>query len=369
MRIDLVITELNTGGAERCCTELAIYLKRRGHSVRIISLGVKPKPSRDALLRRVVAEGIDTVFLNGHGAWAFPIVLWRLLKTVRGDRPQVVQSFLWHANVLGAAVCRLLAIPQVGGVRVAEPRRSRAWLGRWAANSMSRIVCVSQGVADWCLRTERVNPEKVVVIPNGIASSDVTVPTSLRRGCSDQGIEPGAKMLLFVGRLEPQKGIDVLAEGMPSLLSNLPSHHLVVIGEGSMRPVLDGLAQDPSVRGRVHVLGQRDDVLDWMRAADLLLLPTRYEGMPNVVLEAMSVGLPVVTTRVEGVPELLGERLDDQAVAVCDWEGFFELAKSISMDESRRRTVGEFNRDRVQREFDLEQQLGKYELLYRQVTK
>jgi starch synthase (maltosyl-transferring) len=359
MRIDLVITELNMGGAERCCTELALFLANRGHAVRIIALGPRPKPPSDALLQKLSASSVKTHFLGASSNLGLPAVLWKLRRLIRTDRPKLVQSFLWHANVLTAAVAPSLKIPLVGGVRVAEPRVWRHRIGGWAARRMARVVCVSQDVADWCVAKELVDPKRIVVIPNGVELHDMP-PIDAR-------FQEARPILLFVGRLEHQKGIDILIQQAPQLLADLPTHQLVLIGDGSFRSAAEELARRPELLGRVHCLGQRSDVRDWMARAQLLLLPTRYEGMPNVVLEAMAEGLPLVTMRVEGVHELLSDHLPDQSVPAEDWDGFFELTKRLANDPFVRNRLSAFNRQRIEQCFTLEQQLQRYETLYESI--
>lgn len=359
MRIDLLITELDTGGAEKCCAELAIFLARRGHGVRVIALGPRPPASKDSLVQLLESNRIELHFLGGQKWWMLPRVVIKLRKLLKSDRPDIVQSFLWHANVVSAWVVPSLRISLFGGIRVAEPQVSRHALDRWAASRSTKTICVSQGVADWCIQTERIDACKLIVIPNGIA-----IKNDKRAIQSDSHAVPDdAKILLFVGRLELQKGIDILIEHAKSLLNRLPTHHLVVIGDGSMRHELNSLAEQ-GPHGRIHCLGQRNDVREWMARSELLLLPTRYEGMPNVILEAMIEGLPVVTTRVEGVAELLGDYLQQQSVAKEDWNALFELAVTLSNAPQSRKEISAANRERAESEFALEKQLAQYESLY-----
>jgi glycosyltransferase involved in cell wall biosynthesis len=316
MRIDLVITELDTGGAEKCCAELALFLKNRAHRVRIIALGPRPKYPKDALILWLEAMQIETHFLGGKRWWMLPSVVSKLRGLLKSDKPDLVQSFLWHANAVTAWVAPSLNIPFFSGVRVAEPRSFRHIVDRWTAGRSAKTICVSQGVADWCIRTEKLDARKLVVIPNGIAIQNTTEAID----STTHDVPVSARVLLFVGRLEHQKGIDLLVQHGRKLMAQLPEHHLVLIGNGSMRPLVDSFAAEPGLRGRVHCLGQRIDVRAWMARSELLLLPTRYEGMPNVLLEAMAEGLPVVTNRVEGVAELLGEQLESQSSAKDNWE-------------------------------------------------
>ena len=119
------------------------------------------------------------------------------------------------------------------------------------------------------------------------------------------------------------------------------------------------------IGARVHWMGQSEEVGQWMRRSQLLILPTRYEGMPNVILEAMASSLPVATMAVEGVSELLGAGAPEQSVGKLDWDAWEAMVIRLATDRDRARELGEANRKRVEEVFSLQDQLKKYETLYR----
>ena len=121
-------------------------------------------------------------------------------------------------------------------------------------------------------------------------------------------------MVTFVGRLEKQKGVNWLIESAPLWLAELPDCHLLLVGDGPMRATLESAAAASGLGERIHFAGWRADVPEILAASDLLVLPSAWEGMPNVVLEAMASRRPVVATDVEGVRELLGPGADLQTV-------------------------------------------------------
>jgi glycosyltransferase involved in cell wall biosynthesis len=399
MKIDLLITELNTGGAERCCASLASYLVSRQHAVRLLSLGPAPTPPRDTLVKELQkvseacrsarAQGtpygsLEIHFLNASHWSALLSVRKRLMGLVRSSPPDVAQSFLWHANLVAASVYPKFQVPLSGGVRVVEPRHWRAWFASYWSRRMERVVCVSNAVADWCHEHEGIPWSKLRVIPNGVAIHDISIqsldqspipsdsrgPTqgSARGMMLATGIPPTARILLFVGRFELQKGVDVLMERAEEILSRLPEHRLVLLGDGPLRSKWLAFRDRSKVGSRIDLLGQSDDVLEWMRCSELLLLPARYEGMPNVVLEAMSVGLPVAVTRVEGIESVLGEQTEPQTVPRDAWEDWVELVVRLASQHEMRATLGRANQERAASEFSLALQLAKYDVLFRELV-
>lgn len=366
MRIDLIITELDNGGAEKCCAALASYLHSQGHGVRVIALGREPTDSRNSLAVSLREQRIELHFLGGSSVLALPKVMLKLRRLIRADRPEIAQSFLWHANVVSAAIYPAFHIPVIGGVRVAEPRTSRHAIGAWAARRSAHIVCVSSGVANWCQQFEKVAPEKISVIPNGISIDDVPNRTESKRDHFPAGLE-NRKLLLFIGRLEHQKGIDILLARSDSLLKQLPDFDMVLLGEGSYRPACEQHIRASEFGKRIHLMGHRKDAMHWIQRSEIVVLPTRYEGMPNVILEAMAAGRTVVTTRVEGIAELLGDTVESQSVPVGNWDDFESRVVEIANNAPQRQSLGHKNLERCRAHFQLADQMRAYEQLFERI--
>jgi glycosyltransferase involved in cell wall biosynthesis len=284
----LVITELEPGGAERCLVELATRLDRSHFSPVVYSLGPRPPQGRTVLVERLANADIPTHFLDLRRPWHYPAGVRRLAALFRQQQPQIVQTFLFHANVLGSRAARTAGVPHlVSGIRVADPRWWRTAVERWATARADRIVCVSQGVADVC-RRRGFAAEKLVVIPNGIDASRWrdAQPAEL----AQFGVPFGRRVFLFVGRLDEQKGLLPFFAQLPRLLAELPRHDFLLVGEGPQRESLLAEVRRAGIADRIHFAGWQADVPAIMAAVDLLVLPSRWEGMPNVVLEAMAAG-------------------------------------------------------------------------------
>ena len=372
MRIALVVTELETGGAENCVTELAIFLASRGHEVRLLSLGPEPQPPRNDLVERLRAARLDIRFGDAHRLSHILRVQRWLSKELHQFDPDIVQTMLWHANVLGALALRGHRAQLVGGMRVSEPRRWRWPLERISARRMSAMVCVSEQVRQHALLCEQLPARKLVCIPNGIADRAAIPP--LPACWSELGLPTLEHVMLFVGRLEKQKGILQLAQKhLSAILSELPAWHLVVVGQGSLQHSIEQHVRRQGLSDRVHCVGWQPQPMRWMTASDLLILPALYEGMPNVLLEAMAVGRPFVSFAVDGVPQLLGEGFsrelaDAQIVPPGNWSEFVARVRRLANDSALRAACGEANRLQVEKNFRLEAQLAKYEALYKSLV-
>lgn len=362
MRLDIVITELDTGGAETFCVELAKYLSGRSHAVRVIAIGPEPRASHDRLHRELKNKSIEVHFLGCRSVLDFRKATTKLKRLLDLDPPDIVQSLLWHANVIAAYSLGAKDIPLIGGVRVADPRRWRFWFSRWSAKRMHRIVCVSQSIRDWCEHQEKISPERLVVIPNGVDTASIN--TRAAEEVNHPAFQAHRSLLLFVGRLHEQKGIDVLIDRGDQLLTALLNFDLVIVGDGPMRSRLEAYRSGSIHKDRIFIIGQSDQVPSWMARASLVVLPTRYEGMPNVLLEAMSLGKPVATMAVQGVEEVLGDQLRQQAVEPQHWDAWKDLVIRLAGDNGQCQRLGEANLERIKSQFELTRQLEKYELLY-----
>jgi glycosyltransferase involved in cell wall biosynthesis len=361
--IALAITELETGGAERALTQLAIGLQRRGWRVRVDVIAPRPEPPRDSLVTELEEAGISVHFL-GHRSglfmpFAVPLVVSRWARLWHGWKPDVVQSFLFHANVTAACAARRAKVPRVcTGIRVADPRRWRHAVERWSLRWADKAICVSESVANFCRTTVRFPPAKVTTVPNGV---DVErFQSAVAKDLTSLGIPAGHHVLTCVGRLDAQKGLDWLLHLMPELFAREENVDLLLVGQGPQEWHLRQIASSLGINQRVHVAGWQPDIPAILKASTVLLLPSRWEGMPNVLLEAMASGLPVVATRVEGVDEVLGEFAAEQSVAVEDREGFIGHILSILSSNQKQKELGRGNLKRVQKHFSIERMIDGY---------
>ncbi len=368
LRILLVITELDPGGAERCLVNLAIYLVSRGHNVRVLALGPEPHGKGRLLVDQLERHRIDVDFGGARSILSLPrLVLW-VRRFALEFRPDITQTMLFHANVVGG-----LAIPngvglRFGGVRVRQLERWRCWLERWAMRSMRRVVCVSQDVADHCAKVQGISTERIVVIPNGFDFESRKEGISSIPPWQSLAIPTGVPTLLFVGRLHPQKGIDQLLSKMSNWMDSHPTAHFMILGQGPLEANLRIQIGKMKCGDRVHLVGWQASPEVWMRHATLLVLPTLFEGMPNVVLEAMGNRLPVVAFEVDGIRDLLGPRgnreADSQIAPAGDFDVFLQRVSHLSEETDLRNACMESNLLRVRRDFDLNAQLARYQRLY-----
>lgn len=354
-RIALCITELDIGGAEQQFVRLATGLDRNlfePHVFCLASEGPLAEPLRQA--------GIPVTFLNVRSRWDLGVIR-RLAAELRQLRPELIQTFLFHANIAGRLAAWRAGVPHVvSGIRVAERRRWQLQLDRLTERLVDRHVCVSEAVARHCREIAGLDSRKIVVIPNGIdADRFANAPPSPLPGRHTGDHSP---LILFVGRLEPQKDPELLIEAFRQLSTSYPRARLALAGAGSLKETLHRQTRD--LGDRVLWLGQRDDVPGLMRTATCLALPSRWEGMPNVIMEAMAAGLPVVACAAEGVCELLREGKYGEVVRERSPAALAAALQRVLDDEPAARRKAELSKQFVIKELATSKTVRSYQKLY-----
>jgi glycosyltransferase involved in cell wall biosynthesis len=365
IRICQLITELGQAGAERCVYELATRLDPARFEVHVAAL--RGGPVAGWLARR----GVPVHVIDLRGKWDVHR-MGRLEALLRKLRPHVLHTHLFHADLAGRVANWLTGQARiVHTVHVAE-RRFRPWrfaFARLTSAGCDRVVCVSPSVRTHWLRASGMPPGKVEVISDGIDvdayACDPVAGGKLRK---ELGLPVEAVVAAFVGRLDVQKGVDTLVAALADLADLGRPVDILVAGEGPMRPVLEQYVAEGAGGERCRLLGLVDDVPAVLSAADLLVLPSRWEGWGLAVGEAMAAGLPVVATRVEGIRDV---QVAGQTGLLVPPDDPDELAGAIEHLLTRpdlRERMGQAGLARVREQFDISGNIIAHERLYEELV-
>lgn len=296
-KVAFCITELDPGGAERALVETVTRLDPAQWSPHVFCLGPE-----GALVGKLASAGIP-VHCLGAKRTSLVGAIWRLRKQFRQLDPAIIVTSLFHANFVGRLASWNLGKPVIAGHRVAERRaRWHLWLERVTGGLVSHHVMVSESVRQFLIEQHIAKPDNSSVIYNGVDVERfaTAVPAEFQA--------PGP-VALYAGRLDQQKGIEILFDAWPVVRHAIPAASLVLAGNGPLRQLVEAAAgQDNSV----HWIGFQPDLAPWYRRADVVVLPSLWEGLPNVLLESLVSGTPCVVSDVEGVREVFDGR--DQTV-------------------------------------------------------
>ena len=353
-RLTMVITELDVGGAEKAFVKIAIGLKQMGWQVNAVSL-------RDAglLTAELTSAGIPVEALNCGGFLDFRAI-FRLRSHLKKSLPTVLLSFLHQANIAGRLAACGLSIPLVvSGVRVADIRPSVKWPERWTRCCVHKFIANSSHAAETHSRLCGIPVADFCAIPNGVDIQGIQQIQPIDR--AEIGIDRGDVLFAFIGRLTTQKSPLAFLEAFLRMTREIPSCSAVLVGDGPMKQELNQFVEHHQLKSRVRMVGFRSDAIAILRAADALILPSVWEGMPNVVMEAMAAGVPVIASGVDGNRELLAGGLAKQTFAPNDPTALVELMKATveaklagdaTVQELQLSVIKEFTWDRCVSAYD-----------------
>ncbi|MEM6979871.1 MAG: glycosyltransferase family 4 protein [Planctomycetota bacterium] len=352
-----MITGLDVGGAEQMLAHIATGLTSRGHAARVFSL--LPPPDRSGVVDQIQHAGIAITFGNATSlrhAHRLQKALRRWLNETPAD---LTQSFMFHANVMTGLVIDD-AHRMIAGLRVADPSRLRRWIERRYLRRCDGLTCVSSAVASFATERLDVPTSKCHVITNGV--DVVRFQNAKPLDWTQFGLPRHKDVTLYVGRLHPQKNLDLLWQHIDQIAPADGNRMLVLIGDGPQR------AQWLSRRNqigpdRVAVLPWMPDVACAYQGAKVLVLASHFEGMANVVLEAMASGRPVVCSDVEGCRDLVGHD-PNQYFAAGDGHAMVDRLNAFWCDANLATQTGRENQKHVASKFSITKMVDGYEQLY-----
>ena len=369
LRIVYLIDKMGAGGAQTHLRSLAASLDPGRFSTEVVCL-VRGGISADRLRNQgvpVTVLGLSRLYSPS----AVPLFL-RFAARLRRTQPALVHTYLSTANVFGSAAARVASVKGLittrrdtgfGDGRLM--RRALRLTNRWAR----RVVAVSEDTARIARQREGLAAPHLTVIPNGVDLNRFAPQGRREAARAILGIPASARLLVTVSHLTPIKGIDVLVEAAPGIRAAVPDALFLVAGRGGEQERVQRRIRSLGLEREFRLLGSHEDVPGLLEAADLFVLPSRSEGQPNAVIEAMAMGLPVVACRVGGVPEVARHGQEALLVEPDQPESLARACLDVLNAQDLATRLGHAGRERARSEFSLTAMLRRYEDLYEQVAR
>ncbi|MBI3009982.1 MAG: glycosyltransferase [Candidatus Omnitrophica bacterium] len=363
LRIGYVIWSLGLGGAEQVVLRLASHMKRLGNHVVVFTLN-QPGVFASSL----ATDGIEVISVEKRSRYDFS-VLWRLIRQFRKHRLHIVHTHLWGANVWGRVAARLSRVPVV----IVHEHGMQSWrsswhfrLDRWLAPLASRILFVSRKVMNDYLARTGISPARCRFIANGVdCQAPVSDRMTQRRAF---GWKEDERIILSIGRLSEEKGYEDLLTAFADVARTQPKVKLVILGEGTQRNDLERLKDSYGLNGQVHMAGLQQNVWPYLAAADLYVQPSRREGLPLAVLEAMASGLPVIATEVGDLKDTIQQGHEGHLVPPQDPKALASSMKEmLQMQPDRRQILVEAAKQKIEKHYSLQQMLKAVEQTYEEL--
>jgi glycosyltransferase involved in cell wall biosynthesis len=321
------------GGAEVFLVGLATHLPRERFEISVCATrAVVPGPLTEIL----DAAAVPYIALDRRSRWDL-LRMRRLAVLLNRGKFDILHAHKFGSNVWGTLFGRACRVPVVVAHEHTwsyEGQPLRKWIdGRVVGSLATRFIAVSDADAARMVEHEKVAPEKVVVIPTGYVARPPTPDTDLR---SELGITAETPLVGTAVVFRPQKALEVLLESHARLLRSMPDAHLAIAGDGPTRIDVERRARELSLDGRVHFLGQRNDVDAILRSLDVAALSSDFEGSPLFVLECMANRTPIVATAVGGLPKLILDGETGVLVPPRDPEALAVAVGQLLADPERR---------------------------------
>jgi len=352
-KVILITPSLNMGGAEIMCENLANALVKTGVNLKIVSL----YSQKTIISNRLENNGIEVVYLGKKRGLDISMI-GKLCKLFAKEKPDVVHShnnsiqYVIPAAILAKVKGRVHTVHSIAEKELIKPVRIIAKLFYKRFNVVP--VALSEAVRDTVADEYRLPVENIPVIFNGINLSNCIVKT-------DYSVS-GSFKILHIGRFEPVKNHAMLVKAFKMFHKRYPNSVLQLIGDGSERQNIERMVTELQLTDCVEFLGIQSNVYGYLHDADVFTLPSVYEGIPMTLIEAMGTGLPIVATRVGGIPNMF----EDQESAILiepQKEELFCTFEKLYLSESLRKSLGEQAKEKSSR-FSYEKMAEKYLSVY-----
>jgi glycosyltransferase involved in cell wall biosynthesis len=373
LRVVTLIDQLGiTGGAERIATEVLVRIDPDRFERTLCVSRWSPEEEADPLIaprvRALRDSGVRILGIKRHSKLA--VWAWApLLSLLRSERIDVLHSHQFGSNFWASILGRMAGTPVVIAHEhnwSFEGQRTRRFVDRHViAKRADAFLAVSRQSRRAMVELEGIDPQLIRFVPLGIAAPPTTPGADVR---AELGIVDGAPVIGTACTLRPEKALEVLVRGAASLVEEFPDLRVLIAGEGPDRPRVESLIDRLDLGRTVTLLGGRGDIPDFLRALDVAVCSSNWEGSPLSVMEYMEAGLPVVATRVGGVPDMISDGVEGVLVPPGEPERIAAAVGELLRDPGLAAEMGRRGQTRRREEFDLEvtaQRIGElYEELY-----
>src|SRR5262245_20852010 len=324
------------------------------------------------LRAQATSAGLPCVTVGGNGLGDLG-VLQQLVEVIEAYEISVIHAHEFYMSMIVTLVSRATGIPLVvtihGEGYYPDKRRRRAACRLMAAGA-GAVVTVSADLSRFFCRTTGTPLDRVRVIYNGI---DLGASPAARGSnvelLESAGIPRGTKVVGAVGNLYPVKGHLDLIRATPTILKHCPTANVVILGRGALHDALVAEAEALGIRHRIHLLGYRDDVGEWLRTMDVFTMPSHSEGLPLSLLEAMAAGVPPVVTQVGGMPEVVQQGETGFIVPPGDVAALADRISFLLGNPTFATKIGAAARHRILDQFTVDRMAAEYRAVYTRVAR
>lgn len=294
-----------------------------------------------------------------------PRFVLRLGRIIRAEHPDIVHVHSRRgADLWGIMAARLTKIKVVITRRVDNPELP--WVARTKYRLCDRVITISEKIRQ-VLLSEGIPAHEIVCIPSGVASEQYNQGCKSQWFCDEFGLRPAGKVIGVIGQLIPRKGHRYLIEAAPAILKHYPETRFLFFGQGPLQHDLQQLCKSLHMANKVHFAGFRTDLERILPCLDLVVHPATMEGLGVSLLQAAAAGVPIVATRVGGIPEIVHDGVNGYLVDVGNTQAIVDAVLTLLHNPLKAKRLGRAGRELVRSHFSLEAMVAGNLRVYREV--
>lgn len=364
--LDLRVVKGSGGGPDKTIINSPKYLAEHGYQMLCAYMHAPDDTGFPRLREKAELKGTELISILDHGPLDFKVIS-QLLNICRQHRVTIWHGHDYKSNLLGLILHHVWPMRLVTTVHgwVEKTRRTPLyyWIDRCTLRFYEKVICVSDDLYETC-RQYGVPKSRCLLLENGIDVTDFQRRQSVEQAKSALGIPAEQLLIGAVGRLSAEKGFDLLIRSVDSLIKQGHRLNLMIFGEGNEQANLQNLIDESGHNDRIKLMGFRTDLRPCYEAMDLFVLSSLREGLPNVVLEAMAMEVPVLSTSVAGIPRLIQHDVNGYLINSGSMEeltiGLATLLGNTSLRTRYRQTA----RQTVESKFSFAVRMEKLSRLY-----
>jgi glycosyltransferase involved in cell wall biosynthesis len=372
IKITYLITGLHTGGAEMIIYRMLKTALEQDYDDEFKFQVISIVPTAE-IGDKIKELGIEVKSLNAESK-SNPLIAWRLYSLLRQEQPDILHTFLFHANVLGRIIGKIAGVPKIVSAIRNEyfGNKLREKILKITKHLCDHTTVVSEYTAGKMIEKGVIAEKNYKVITNGVDIEALTSENKKQKQKIKTNLNLDKKdpVLVSVGSLTEQKGFSYLIKAIDKLKEKYEDIFLMILGSGPKQKELKQLIQKLDLQQEVELVGRKDNVKDYLQLADIFMLSSLWEGMPNALLEAQAVGLPSVATRVSGISEIIDDG-ENGVIVEPNSEGALisgieTILDQIKEDEGAIKTAAQ---QKIKQEFSLESMTEDYISFYKNLAK
>lgn len=354
--------DLAIGGLQRVVTTLCETIDRRAFDVQVLCLRALGPFSTE-----IENMGLRVTLLPQTGRTDY-MSFAKVARILRAERIDVIHTHNTQPFVdgtLGALLAGVETVVHTDHGRMFPDKKRYMLAERMVSRFAYRVVGVSDDTARKLIHYEKIHPEKVLTIANGIDGARFTAPVDRAAARADLGLDADSLVIGVAARLSVEKGIAYLLEALPRVVSCFPAVVLLIAGEGPLEAELRRMAKALGVDHHVRFLGPRTDIPLLLSLFDVYALPSLSEGLPMILLEAMAAGCPILATAVGGIPSAVQSEVNGLLVPPQDPASLAAALTRVLASPELRHRLADQARGSFRARFSAEAMARQYERLYR----